>query len=63
MAGLVKGAGIFLWLIGNLSDARFELAGWVAAFLALGLACALPLARALNLLALGEEPRLSSASR
>jgi iron complex transport system permease protein len=56
VAGLVEGAAIFLWLIGNLSDARFEVAGWVAAFLALGLACALPLARSLNLLALGEEP-------
>jgi iron complex transport system permease protein len=56
IAGLVEGASIFLWLIGNLSDARFEVAGWVAAFLALGLACALPLARGLNLLALGEEP-------
>jgi iron complex transport system permease protein len=56
LSGLVEGAGIFLWLIGNLSDARFEVAGWVAAFLALGLACALPLARGLNLLALGEEP-------
>jgi iron complex transport system permease protein len=56
ISGLVEGAGIFLWLIGNLSDARFEVAGWVAAFLALGLACALPLARGLNLLALGEEP-------
>jgi iron complex transport system permease protein len=56
LAGLVEGASIFLWLIGNLSDARFEVAGWVAAFLALGLACAVPLARGLNLLALGEEP-------
>lgn len=56
VAGLVEGASIFLWLIGNLSDARFEVAGWVAAFLALGLGCALPLARGLNLLALGEEP-------
>jgi iron complex transport system permease protein len=56
VSGMVEGAGIFLWLIGNLSDARFEVAGWVAAFLALGLACALPLARGLNLLALGEEP-------
>jgi iron complex transport system permease protein len=55
-AGLAEGASLFLWLIGNLSEARFEVAGWVAAFLALGLAAALPLARALNLLALGEEP-------
>ena len=55
-AGLAEGARIFLWLIGNLSDARAEVAWAVAAFLGLGLACALPLARALNLLALGEEP-------
>jgi iron complex transport system permease protein len=55
-AGLAEGARIFLWLIGNLSDARPALAGAVAAFLALGLACALPFARSLNLLALGEEP-------
>jgi len=55
-AGLTEGARIFLWLIGNLSDARAELAGTVAAFLALGLLCALPFARSLNLLALGEEP-------
>jgi iron complex transport system permease protein len=55
-AGLAEGARIFLWLIGNLSDARAEVAGAVAGFLALGLACALPFARALNLLALGEEP-------
>ena len=32
------------------------MAGAVALFLALGLACALPFARSLNLLALGEEP-------
>ena len=56
VAGLVEGAGIFLWLIGNLSDARFEVAVWVGVFLALGLACAVPLSRGLNLLALGEEP-------
>lgn len=55
-AGLTEGARIFLWLIGNLSDARAELIGVVAAFLALGLLCALPFARSLNLLALGEEP-------
>jgi len=55
-AGLTDGASIFLWLIGSLSDARFDLAAWVCAFLALGLGCAVLLARALNLLALGEEP-------
>lgn len=54
-AGLTEGAGIFLWLIGNLSDARPELAVPVTVFLAAGLACAVPLARGLNLLALGEE--------
>ena len=55
-AGLTDGARIFLWLIGNLSEGRFEVAGWVAVFLVLGLGCAIPLARGLNLLALGEEP-------
>lgn len=55
-AGLADGARIFLWLIGNLSDARADVAGAVAAFLGVGLACAFPFARALNLLALGEEP-------
>lgn len=55
-AGLTDGARIFMWLIGNLSDARVEVAGWVALFLAGGLACAIPLARSLDLLALGEEP-------
>jgi iron complex transport system permease protein len=57
-AGLTEGASLFLWLIGNLSEGRFEVAGFVAAFLALGLGCAFPFARALNLLALGEEPAL-----
>ena len=33
-----EGAQIFVWLIGNLSGARGGLAGWVALFLALGLA-------------------------
>jgi len=55
-AGLTEGASLFLWLIGNLSEGRVEVAGAVGAFLALGLGCALPFARALNLLALGEEP-------
>jgi iron complex transport system permease protein len=55
LAGLVQGASIFLWLIGNLSVSRADVAGWVALFLALGLACALPFARSLNLLVLGEE--------
>jgi iron complex transport system permease protein len=56
LAGLAEGTSIFLWLIGSLSSARLELVGWVALFLGLGLATALPLARALNALALGEEP-------
>ncbi len=55
LAGLSEGASIFLWLIGSLSAARAEVAGWVALFLAGGLACAIPLARGLNLLALGED--------
>jgi iron complex transport system permease protein len=55
LAGLTQGTSIFLWLIGSLSAARGDVAGWVALFLALGLACALPLARGLNLLVLGDE--------
>jgi len=55
LAGLTEGAQVFLWLIGNLSDARPALAGWVAAFVMVGLAAILPFARALDLLALGEE--------
>jgi iron complex transport system permease protein len=55
LAGLTEGASIFLWLIGSLSAARADVAGWVALFLAVGLACAIPLARGLNLLALGED--------
>jgi iron complex transport system permease protein len=55
LAGLTEGASIFLWLIGSLSAARGELAAWVGGFAAAGLACAWPLARGLNLLALGEE--------
>ncbi len=55
LAGLMEGARIFMWLIGSLSASRADVAGWVALFLAIGLACALPLARSLNLLTLGEE--------
>jgi iron complex transport system permease protein len=55
LAGLVEGARIFWFLVGSLSAAGAEALGAVAAFLALGLLCALPLARGLNLLALGEE--------
>lgn len=56
LAGLVEGARIFLWLIGNLSAARQDASGIVALFLFLGLACAMALSRSLNLLALGDEP-------
>ncbi|HEY8153079.1 MAG TPA: iron ABC transporter permease [Myxococcota bacterium] len=55
LAGMNEGAGVFLWLIGSLSSVRADVAGWVALFLLAGLACALPLARSLNLLTLGEE--------
>ncbi len=55
LAGLTDGASLFLWLIGSLSAVRADAAPAVALFLALGLACALPLLRDLNLLALGEE--------
>jgi len=55
IAGLTEGASIFLWLIGSLSSIRVEVAGWVAAFLVLGLGCTIPLARSLNLSALGGE--------
>lgn len=55
LAGLTEGASIFLWLIGSLSAARGDLAAWVGAFAAAGLLFAWPLARGLNLLALGEE--------
>jgi iron complex transport system permease protein len=55
LAGLTEGASIFLWLIGSLSAARVDAAPWVALFLAAGLVCALPLARSLNLLTLGDD--------
>lgn len=55
LSGLVEGGRIYLWLIGNLSVARFEVSLWVTVFLALGLAAALAFARPLNLLALGDE--------
>ena len=54
-AGFGEGNRIFLWLIGSLSAAPVGLAGWVAAFLLLAMVVAWPAARALNLLALGEE--------
>ncbi len=55
LAGRSEGAGIFLWLIGSLSAVRADVAPWVAGFLAAGLVCALPMARGLNALTLGEE--------
>jgi iron complex transport system permease protein len=55
MAGLTEGASIFLWLIGSLSSIQVEVTGWVAAFLVLGLGATIPLARSLNLSALGGE--------
>ncbi|MCP3917969.1 MAG: iron ABC transporter permease [bacterium] len=56
VAGLTEGSRIFLWLIGNLSAARSDVAVWVAVFLALGLVVSGVLARSLNLLILGDEP-------
>jgi iron complex transport system permease protein len=55
LGGMAEGTSIFLWLIGNLSSARDELLPPLAALVALGFACSLPYARALNLLALGDE--------
>lgn len=55
LAGLAEGAQVFLWLIGSLADARPALVGWVAGFVAAGLLAVFPFARALDLLALGED--------
>ena len=55
LAGLMESGRIFIWLIGNLSSARVDLWPWLAGFLAVGLACSMPLARGLNVLALGDE--------
>jgi iron complex transport system permease protein len=55
LGGMAEGTSIFLWLIGNLASARSELLLPLAGLFALGLAGALPLARTLNLLALGDE--------
>lgn len=54
-AGLAEGTRIFLWLIGNLSAARTDVAVWLLLFLGVGLAISMTLSRSLNLLALGEE--------
>jgi iron complex transport system permease protein len=56
VSGFAEGSRIFLWLIGNLSAGRIDVAMPVAIFLGLGLACAMLLSRSLNLLALGDEP-------
>jgi len=55
LSGLNEGAGIYIWLIGSLSASRADVALWVALFLGVGLLTALPMARSLNLLTLGEE--------
>jgi iron complex transport system permease protein len=55
LAGLAEGAQVFLWLIGSLADARPALVGWVASFVVAGLLAVVPFARALDLLALGED--------
>lgn len=55
MAGFTEGSRIFVWLIGNLSSARVDVAGWVALFLVIGTGCGMALSRSLNLLALGDE--------
>jgi iron complex transport system permease protein len=55
LGGMTEGASIFLWLIGTLSSARPEMLAALALLLALGLGCALPLARALDLIALGDD--------
>jgi cobalamin transport system permease protein len=54
LGGMMEGTSIFLWLIGNLAG-RAELLAPLAVLVAIGLGCALPHARALNLLALGED--------
>ncbi len=54
-AGLTEGARIFLWLVGNLSAARIDVAPWLVVFLVLGAGAALTLSRSLNVLALGDE--------
>jgi len=55
LAGLEQGGRIFIWLIGNLSVARIDLAPWLLTFLVLGLSCAVVLSRGLNVMALGDE--------
>ena len=54
-AGLAEGARIFLWLVGNLSAARIDVAPWLVVFLGAGFTAAFVLSRSLNVLALGDE--------
>ncbi|HVP28943.1 MAG TPA: iron ABC transporter permease [Myxococcota bacterium] len=56
VAGLAEGTSIFLWLIGSLSSAPGGLVGLVGSLVGLAIVFTLPLARQLDLLALGEEP-------
>jgi iron complex transport system permease protein len=55
ISGFTESSRIYLWLIGNLSAARSDVAGAVAVFLAVGLGCGCVLARSMNLLILGDE--------
>lgn len=55
LGGMAEGASIFLWLIGTLSGGSGPLLAALAGLLAAGLACAWPLARALDLLAVGDD--------
>jgi len=55
LSGLSEGTSIFLWLIGSLSAPRESATLLVALFLLAGLGVVWPLARRLDLLALGEE--------
>jgi iron complex transport system permease protein len=54
-AGLTEGARIFLWLVGNLSAARLDVAPWLVVFLLVGFTTAVAFSRSLNVLALGDE--------
>ena len=54
-AGLTESARIFLWLVGNLSAARLDVAPWLVVFLLAGFTAAVALSRSLNVLALGDE--------
>ena len=58
ISGFTEGSRIYLWLIGNLSAARSDVAVAVGVFLAIGLVCGFVLARSMNLLILGDEAAL-----